>query len=87
MDLCSNGCKTLAYLDTVIVVFEMVHVSKVGPSISSDMDIMVRHMPSQTSIIPPTMWHVKDRHKQLAAVEKEQLLMIEYLLTAAGPSF
>jgi hypothetical protein len=87
VDLSSNRCKTLAYLDTVIVVSEMVRVFKVGLSISSDVDIMVRRMPSWTSIIPPAMWHVKDRHKQLAAVEKEQLLMMEYLLTAARPSF
>jgi hypothetical protein len=87
VDLSSNGRKTLAYLNTVIVVSKMVRVSKVGPSISSDVDIVVRRMPSRTSIIPPAMWHVKDGHKQLAAVEKEQLLMMEYLLTAAGPSF
>ena len=58
------GAKTLAYLDTVIVVSKMVRVSKVGPSISSDVDIMVRCMPSWTSIIPPMMWHIKDGHKQ-----------------------
>ena len=87
MDLSSNVCKTLAYLDTVIVVSEMVRVSKVGPSISSDVDIAVRRMPSRTSIIPPAMWHVKGGHKQLAAVEKERLLIMEYPLTAAGPSF
>ena len=43
--------------------------------------------PAGTSIIPPAIWHVKDEYKQLAAVEKEQLLIIEYLLTEAGLLF
>jgi hypothetical protein len=59
-------------------------VSKVGHRTSVDVDTLVC-MPSWASI-PPATWHVKERHKQLATVEKEQLLM-KGLLIAAGPSF
>jgi hypothetical protein len=59
-------------------------VSKVGPRTSVDMDTLVC-MPSWASI-PPATWHVKEGHKKLAIVEKEQLFM-KVLLIAAGPSF
>jgi len=54
-------------------------VSKVGLRTSVDVDTLVC-MP------PPTTWHIKEGHKQLATVEKEQLLM-KGLLIAAWPSF
>ena len=59
-------------------------VSQVGPGTSVDVDTLVC-MPSW-AFIPPATWHVKEGHKQLATVEKEQPLMKD-LLIAAGPSF